>query len=170
MSCRILFMKKQHACILLPSSVYKSWCRKVIKQSQAYTSIGRNEQRRRRGLKSGRPTAWLKEQGARSRGGVPTCRLQDRDIVKWKTNRRLCLTCRTPKKHVEKPRGHLIQLFTRTPASADRTARVQFQATGQSVSRTQASDAMTSRMPPYEVKCVQRRCFQCGSVPLRSDI
>ena len=22
----------------------------------------------------------------------------------------------------------------------------------------------------YEAKCVQRRCFQCGSVPLRSDI
>ena len=30
---------------------------------------------------------------------------------------------------------------------------------------------MTSRLPPrYEVKCVQYRCFQCGSVPLRSDI
>jgi len=38
------------------------------------------------------------------------------------------------------------------------------------VSRTQASDAMTSRLPRYEAKCVQRRCFQCGSVPLRSDI
>ena len=34
----------------------------------------------------------------------------------------------------------------------------------------QASDAMTSRLPRYEVKCVQRRYFQCGSVPLRSDI
>ena len=58
------------------------------------------------------------------------------------------------------------------PASADRTARRQFQATGQPVSRTQASDAMTSRLPRYEAKCVrtQRRCFQCGSVPLRSDI
>ena len=33
----------------------------------------------------------------------------------------------------------------RRPASADRTARRQFQATGQPVSRTQASDAMTSR-------------------------
>jgi len=32
---------------------------------------------------------------------------------------------------------------TRRPASADRTARHQFQATGQPVSRTQASDAMT---------------------------
>jgi len=29
---------------------------------------------------------------------------------------------------------------------------------------------MTSRLPRYEAKCVQRRCFQCGSVPLRSDI
>jgi len=61
-------------------------------------------------------------------------------------------------------------LVTRRPASADRTARRQFQATGQPVSRTQASDAMTSRLPRYEAKCVQRRCFQWGSVPLRSDI
>ena len=59
---------------------------------------------------------------------------------------------------------------TRRPASADRTARRQFQATGQPVSRTQASDAMTSRLPSYEAKCVQRRCFQCGPVSLRSDI
>ena len=59
---------------------------------------------------------------------------------------------------------------TRRPASADRTARRQFQATGQPVSRTQASDAMTSRLPRYEAKCVQHRCFQWGSVPLRSDI
>ena len=59
---------------------------------------------------------------------------------------------------------------TRRPASADRRARRQFQATGQPVSRTQASDAMTSRLPRYEAKCVQRRCFQCGSVPLRSDM
>ena len=58
----------------------------------------------------------------------------------------------------------------RRPASADRTARRQFQATGQLVSRTQASDAMTSRLQRYEPKCAQRRCFQCGSVPLRSDI
>ena len=29
---------------------------------------------------------------------------------------------------------------------------------------------MTSRLSRYEAKCVQRRCFQCGSVPLRSDI
>jgi len=60
--------------------------------------------------------------------------------------------------------------LTRRPASADKTARRQFQATGQPVSRTQASDAMTSRLPRYEPKCVQRRCFQCGSVHLRSDI
>jgi len=52
----------------------------------------------------------------------------------------------------------------------DRTARRQFQATGQPVSRTQASDAMTSWLPRYKAKCVQRRCFQCGSVPLRADI
>ena len=64
----------------------------------------------------------------------------------------------------------IITIITRRPASADRTARRQFQATGQPVSRTQASDAMTSRLPRYEGKCVQRRCFQCGSVPLRSDI
>ena len=60
--------------------------------------------------------------------------------------------------------------LTRRPASADRTARRQFQATGQPVSRTQASDTMTSRLPRYEAKCVQRRCFQSGSVPLHSDI
>jgi len=59
---------------------------------------------------------------------------------------------------------------TRRPASADRTARHQFQATGQPVSRTQASDTMTSWLPRYDVKCVQRRCFQWGLVPLRSDI
>ena len=59
---------------------------------------------------------------------------------------------------------------TRRPSSAHRTARRQFQATGQPVSRTQASYAMTSRLPRYEAKCVQRRCFQCGSFPLRSDI
>ena len=59
---------------------------------------------------------------------------------------------------------------TRRPASTDRTARRQFQATGQPLSQTQASDAMTSRLPRYEAKSVQRRCFQWGSVPLRSDI
>jgi len=59
---------------------------------------------------------------------------------------------------------------TRRPASGDRTARRQFQATGQPVSQTQATDAMTARLPRYEANCVQRRCFQWGSVPLRSDI
>ena len=63
-----------------------------------------------------------------------------------------------------------LRMGTRMSASADRTARRQFQATGQPVSRTQASDAMTSRLPRYEGKCVQRRCVQCGSVPLRSGI
>jgi len=29
---------------------------------------------------------------------------------------------------------------------------------------------MTSRLPRYEAKCVQCRCFQCGSVPLHLDI
>jgi len=43
-------------------------------------------------------------------------------------------------------------------------------ATGQPVNRTQASDAMTSPLPRYDAKCVQRRCFQCRSVSLRSDI
>ena len=62
------------------------------------------------------------------------------------------------------------RLLTRRPASADRTACRQFQATGQPVSQMQASDAMTSRLPCYEAKCVQCRCFQCGSVPSRSDI
>jgi len=62
------------------------------------------------------------------------------------------------------------KIVTRRPASADRTARRQFQATGQPVSRTQASDAMTSRLPRYDAKCVQRSCFQWGSVILRSDI
>ena len=59
---------------------------------------------------------------------------------------------------------------TRRPASVDTTARRQFQATGQPVSRTQATDAMTSRLPRYEAKCGQRRCFQWGPVPLRSDM
>jgi len=59
---------------------------------------------------------------------------------------------------------------TRRPASTNRTACRQFQATGQPVSRTQASDAMTSRLPRYQAKCAQCRCFQCGSVPLHSDI
>jgi len=43
---------------------------------------------------------------------------------------------------------------TRRPAFADRTTHCQFQATGQPVSRTQASDAMTSRLPHYEAKYV----------------
>jgi len=58
----------------------------------------------------------------------------------------------------------------RRPASAARTASCKFQATGQPVCRTQASDVMTSRLPHYEAKCVQCRCFQCRSVPLHSDI
>jgi len=52
----------------------------------------------------------------------------------------------------------------------DSALRISFQATGPPVCRTQASDAMTSRLLHYEAKCVQCCCFQCGSVPLRSDI
>ena len=65
--------------------------------------------------------------------------------------------------------AHMLYI-TRRQASADRTAHRQFQATGQPVGRTQASDAMTSRLPSYDPKCVQHRCFQWGSVPLHSDI
>ena len=57
------------------------------------------------------------------------------------------------------------EVRTRRPASADRKARRQFQATGQPVTRTQASDAMTSRLPRYEANCVQRRCLQWGVGP-----
>jgi len=57
------------------------------------------------------------------------------------------------------------QQRTRRPASADRKARRQFQATGQPVSQMQASDAMTSRLPRYVAKCVQRRCFQKVDAP-----
>ena len=49
-------------------------------------------------------------------------------------------------------------MSTRRPASADRTARRQFQATGQPVSRTQASDAMTSRLPRYCNASIAARC------------
>jgi len=61
-------------------------------------------------------------------------------------------------------------VITRRPATVDRTARRQFQAIGQPVSPTQASDAMTSQLPGYDAKCVQRSCFHWGSVLLRSDI
>jgi len=86
----------------------------------------------------------------------------------------LCLKTSHFKTVCKDDSGYITQLkqqkWTRRPASADRTARRQFQATGQPVSRTQASDALTSRLSRYEAKCVQRRCFQCGSVALRSDI
>ena len=71
---------------------------------------------------------------------------------------------------VVSPIGRSLRKLIRRPASADRTVHRQLQATGQPVSQTQASDAMTSQLPCYEATCVQRRCFQCGSVPLRSDI
>jgi len=56
------------------------------------------------------------------------------------------------------------------PLTGHRAANLRLLAIGQSVSRTQASDAMTSQLPRYEAQCVQRRCFQSGPVPLRSDI
>ena len=56
-------------------------------------------------------------------------------------------------KNVPQKQKNVKQRKTRRPASADRTARLQFQATGQPVSRTQASDAMTSRLLRYEAKC-----------------
>jgi len=72
---------------------------------------------------------------------------------------------------------HLINAATlpcesrkRWPASTDRTARRQFQATGQPVSQMQDSDVMTSQLPRCEAKWVQHRCFQWGSVPLDADI
>jgi len=64
---------------------------------------------------------------------------------------------------------------TRRPASvlasADRTARRQFLATGQPVSRKQeVTQWCHGCRDMRRIKCVQRRCFQWGSVPLRSDI
>jgi len=81
--------------------------------------------------------------------------------------------CTGPCTRIHSPytkRTEFATFSTRRPASADSTARRQFQATGQPVSGTQDSDAMMSRLPRYEAKCVQRSCFQCGSVRLRSDI
>jgi len=63
---------------------------------------------------------------------------------------------------------HLIKQEGQHPLTGQRADK--FQATGKPVSRTQTSDAMTSRLPRYEAKCVQRRCFQWESVPLHSDI
>ena len=120
---------------------------------------------------------------------------------------RLHVTCSHDLLNLQEWMNEWTRNRTRRPASADRTARRQFQATGQPVSSRQANDAqncgfwppaadtmntfrwnlagkcrpwvcsntpnltlMTSRLPHYEAKCVQRRCFQCGSVPLRSDI
>jgi len=57
------------------------------------------------------------------------------------------------------PLGH--QLLTRRPASADRTARRQFQATGQPVSQS-ASDAMTSRLPRYEASVCNAGASNAG--------
>ena len=51
---------------------------------------------------------------------------------------------------------------TRRPASADRTARRQFEVTGQPVSRTQASDSMTSRLPRYEARVCNAGASNAG--------
>ena len=94
--------------------------------------------------------------------------------VGYRDTMELALMSRLPRRGHQCARTHrgsgTLLLCTRRPASADRTARRQFKDTGRPVSRTQASDAMTSRLPRYEAKCVQRRCFQCGPVRLRSDI
>jgi len=50
-------------------------------------------------------------------------------------------------------------VYNVVPLAPDMTARRQFQATGQLVSRTQASDA-SGRLPRYEAKWVQRTRFQ----------
>ena len=55
------------------------------------------------------------------------------------------------------------------PLTGQRAANFRLLA-NHAVSRTQASDAMTTRLPRYEAKCVQRRFFQWRSVPLRSSI
>ena len=57
-----------------------------------------------------------------------------------------------------------------TGLTDDPTIDPNVEITGQPVSWTQATDAMTSRLPRYEAKCMQRMCFQWGLVPLRSDI
>ena len=78
------------------------------------------------------------------------------------------LVCTATERWTIQPHANIprvcFRVFTGKPASVDKTARRQFQATGQPVSRPQASDAMTSRLPRYEAKCVQRMCFQWGSV------
>jgi len=58
-----------------------------------------------------------------------------------------------------------VHSITRRPAAADRTARRQFQATGQPLSRTQACDAVTSRLPRYEAKCVHSDITETELLP-----
>jgi len=72
--------------------------------------------------------------------------------------------------HFENPRWRQCYLEEEGQHLLTGQHAAKFQATGQPVSGTQASDAMTSQLPRYEAKCVQCRCFQCGSVPLHSDI
>ena len=57
------------------------------------------------------------------------------------------------------------EIQTRRPASNDRTVHRQFQATGQPVSRTHASDAMTSRLPRYKAKCGATQVLPMRVVP-----
>jgi len=54
------------------------------------------------------------------------------------------------------------------PLTVQRTAN--FKLLANQWAEPQATDAMTSRLPRSESKCVQCRCFQCGPVPLHSDI
>jgi len=56
-------------------------------------------------------------------------------------------------KQVRECQNTCIIMLTRRPASADRTARRQFQATGQPASRTQASDTMTPPLPSWGKVC-----------------
>jgi len=64
---------------------------------------------------------------------------------------------------LEAPALHTLGLIARQPWRHCVTSLRS--ATGQPVSRTQASDAITSRLLRYEAKCVQRRRFQCESIP-----
>jgi len=52
---------------------------------------------------------------------------------------------------------------TRRPPSAERTARRQFQTNGQSVSQTQASDAMTSRLLRHGCHAMRRSVCNAGA-------
>jgi len=99
------------------------------------------------------PNGWMDQNGT-WHGGGPRSRPHTK-CARWGTSSNQTVVCLY----------RLYRYSTRRPASADRTPRHKFQATGQPLSRMQASDAMTSRLPRYDAKCVRRRCFECGSVP-----